>query len=313
MTTQLAPVCLFTYNRLEETKKTITALQKNFLAPETDIFIFSDAPKKGACGVSVLEVRNYINNLSGFKSITVVERVKNYGLAKSIVEGVSEIMNKYGRAIVVEDDLITAPNFLNFMNQSLDFYRDKPKVFSISGFCLQVTPPEDYLNDSFFWGRAHPWGWASWQDRWSTVDWEIKNWQKFKNNKKEQSEFNAYGTDLTKMLTEAMEGRINSWYIKFTYNQFKQNKLTVFPLISKVINIGFTSAATHCDTYNRNKVDFDTKKSTEFNLSSDLVIHEGFRKQLFRYKSLSYRIIGKLLTYLMKFGLIKQSIQDEKF
>jgi hypothetical protein len=309
----LAPICFFTYNRLNETKQTLEALQNNFLSTESDLFIFSDCAKNENTFESVQGVRDYINKVTGFKSVKVIERDKNYGLAKSIIEGVSEIISKYGRVIVVEDDLITAPNFLNFMNQSLDFYHDKEDVFSISGFCLQVTPPANYKNDSFFWGRAHPWGWATWLNRWNTVDWEIKDWPQLKNDKKKKSEFNAYGTDLSNMLRKAMEGRINSWYIKFTYNQFNKNKLTVYPLKSKVINIGFTNAATHCDTYNRNTVTFDRSNRTEFSLPTELIIDDSIRKQLFRYKSISYRIVGKVFTYLMKFGVIKQKIQKGKY
>ena len=112
----LAPVCLFTYNRLAETKKTIEALQQNFLATETNVFIFSDYPKNDSAKYAVTAVRSYIKNVTGFKSVTVIERDENFGLAKSIKMGVSQVIKEFGRVIVLEDDLLTSQNFLNFMN-----------------------------------------------------------------------------------------------------------------------------------------------------------------------------------------------------
>lgn len=312
MTLKLAPVCLFTYNRLDETKKTIAALQKNFLASETDVFIFSDYPKKSSGMNAVTEVRTYIKSVTGFKSVTVIERDENYGLAKSIITGVSQVINEFGSVIVLEDDLLTSQNFLNFMNDSLKQYKENEKVWSISGFCLEVKPKGSIASehDAFFWGRAHSWGWATWENRWATVDWDIEGWSEFKKDREQISKFNQYGSDLFNMLKKSMSGKINSWYIRFAYNQFKQNKLTVYPFTSKVINIGFMDSATHCDTYNRNKVIFDNSLKKEFSLPTEFVIDQGIRKQLYKYKSLMHRATGKILTYSMKLGLINQRTQE---
>ena len=308
----LAPVCLFTYNRLAETKKTIIALQKNFLAAETDVFIFSDYPKNDSDKCAVTAVRSYINSVTGFKSVTVIERDKNFGLAKSIRTGVSQIIEDYGRVIVLEDDLITSQNFLNFMNISLQQYKENEKVWSVSGFCLEIKAKDTVTrgHDAFFWGRAHSWGWATWEDRWVSVDWNIEDWSELKKDKEQISKFNQYGSDLFNMLKKSMLGKINSWYIRFAYNQFKQDKLTVYPFTSKVINIGFMDSATHCDTYNRNKVVFDSSLNKEFSLPTELIIDQDIRKQLYKYKSLMHRATGKVLTYSMKLGIIKQRTQD---
>lgn len=306
---ELSPICLFVYNRLDETKKTIDALQNNFLASESRLYIFSDGWKNEKAKAAVLEVREYIKTIDGFKKIQVIESEVNKGLAQSIITGVTTIVNKYGRAIVVEDDLITSTNFLDFMNQSLTFYRQSESVFSISGFCLSISRPSGNKLDNFFWGRAHPWGWATWKDRWDTVDWQIKDWEDFKRNKVERKKFNRFGTDLYAMLRKTIQGKINSWYVKFTYNQFLQNKMTVYPFTSKVINIGFTDSATHCDTYNRNKVIFDRSGNREFEFSDDVKIEKIIEKQLFHYKTIHYRAVGKIFTILMKLGLIKQKTQ----
>jgi GT2 family glycosyltransferase len=135
MTLESAPDCIFTYNRLKETKKTIAALQDNSLALETNVFIFSDAPKDNAAKDAVTEVRSYIKSVTGFKNITIIEKVENFGLDKSIVTGVTQVINDFGSVIVLEDDLLTSQNFLNFMNDSIVQYKESENVWSVFGEC----------------------------------------------------------------------------------------------------------------------------------------------------------------------------------
>jgi hypothetical protein len=306
---KMAPICLFTYNRLVETRLTIESLKCNYLAMDSELTIFSDGPKNEDSIKAVQDVRNYLKTITGFKNITIIERDMNFGLAKSIITGVTQVINDFGSVIVLEDDLITSKNFLSFMNQSLKYYKYIDKVFSVSGFCLEIDKPNNLSNDAFFWGRAHSWGWATWDDRWATVDWSIADWSDFKHDRKRIKEFNSYGTDLFGMLRKSMLGKINSWYVRFNYNQFKQARLTVYPFESKVVNIGFTDSATHCDTYNRNSVLFDQSGKIDFEMPEVTEIVPSIRTQLFKYKSISYRIVGKLLTYLMKLRIIKQRVK----
>jgi len=302
----LAPICLFTYSRLSETKLTIEALKNNYLASKSDLFIFSDGPRNENVLQKVEEVRQYLKTVKGFKSINIYEAIENKGLASSIISGVSKIIKEHGSAIVVEDDLITSPNFLDFMNNSLNFYKNNNSIFSISGFSVKVEIPKEYAYDIYFWGRAHSWGWATWVDRWSTIDWEIEDYASFINNRKLQKSFNKCGSDLSKMLISAKTGKVDSWYILFNYNQFKQNRVTVYPILSKVNNNGFMSDATHTDSYNRIRIDFDKSSKIKFELPEIIEFNSDISRQVYKYKSLSYRIIGKLLTIIMKLGLITQ-------
>ena len=302
----LAPICLFTYNRLSETRLTIEALKNNYLASESNLFIFSDGPRNENVLQKVEEVRQYLKTVEGFKSVNIYEAIENKGLANSIISGVSKIIKEYGNAIVVEDDLITSPNFLDFMNNSLNYYKNNNSVFSISGFSVKVKIPKEYSYDIYFWGRAHSWGWATWADRWSTIDWEIKDYALFKNNRKLQRSFNKYGSDLSKMLISAKTGKVDSWYILFNYNQFKQKRVTVYPILSKVNNNGFMTDATHTDSYNRIRIDFDKSSKTKFELPEIIEFNNDISRQVYKYKSLSFRITGKLLTIIMKLGLISQ-------
>src|SRR3989339_698479 len=134
----LSPIVLFVYNRLEHTRKTIEALQKNELAKDSELFLYSDGPKNEENIKKVNEVRKYINSIDGFKKVKIVEREINFGLARSIIAGVTDIVNKYGKIIVLEDDIVTSPYFLTFMNDALCLYENEEKVMHISGYFFPV-------------------------------------------------------------------------------------------------------------------------------------------------------------------------------
>ncbi len=146
---KLAPITLFVYNRLEHTKKTIDALKKNILAKQSELIIFSDAPKNKEDFMRVNGIRRYIKSIKGFKKIKVIERKENLGLAKSIILGVTKVVNEYNKIIVLEDDLITSKYFLKFMNEALDIYKDEKSVGSVQGYLYPIkettvprfTPP----------------------------------------------------------------------------------------------------------------------------------------------------------------------------
>ena len=135
---EIAPICLFTYNRLEETIQTVAALKNNFLANKSELFIFSDGAKNKNVEQKIKQVRKYLKTITGFKNITIYESSKNKGLANSIIDGVTKIIETYGKIIVLEDDLVTSPNFLNFMNQALEFYHYNNRIYSVSGYTLNL-------------------------------------------------------------------------------------------------------------------------------------------------------------------------------
>ncbi len=241
---QLAPICLFTYNRLAETQKTVRSLQRNFLASESDLYIFSDGAKTQESEGKVQRVRDYLATIDGFKDIRIIESPTNKGLATSIIDGVSQVLQDTPKVIVIEDDLVTAPNFLDFMNQALHFYQNDSNVLSISGYTMDLPSlPGD--SDFYFGYRASSWGWATWKDRWDGIDWQVSDYISFRNNKNALAAFNRGGSDMTRMLANQMKGKIDSWAIRFCYHQFKNNQVTVFPTRSKLQNIGFGEDATH--------------------------------------------------------------------
>jgi hypothetical protein len=255
----LAPIVLFVYNRPAHTIQTLESLQKNELANESELFIYSDAPKDEAAILKVAEVRKYIRSLDGFKRVNIIEREKNLGLANSIIEGVTIIVNEYGKIIVLEDDLVTSPHFLMFMNEALEMYEDEQKVASIHGYIY----PIDGLPATFFIRGADCWGWATWKRAWNIFEADAQKLFNILIEKKMQREAdfnNSYG--FTQLLKDQISGKINSWAVRWYMSVFLKNMLTLYVGKSLVKNIGIDGSGTHRDTSNILAVEL----SNEYNL-----------------------------------------------
>ncbi len=238
-----APIALFVYNRLSHTRETVDALRKNILASESDLFVFSDGPKNEEGRAKVEELRVYLKTITGFKSTTVVEREKNMGLAQSIITGVTDIVGCFGTVIVVEDDLVTSPYFLSYMNQGLELYKDEPKVASIHGY---MYPTKAELPQTFFIKGADCWGWATWKRAWDVFE---SNGTKLLNEIESKNLGHEFNFDnmfmYTEMLKGQIEGRNNSWAVRWYASAFLKNMLTLYPGKSLVQNIGFDGSGTH--------------------------------------------------------------------
>lgn len=244
---KLAPVILFVFNRPEHTKCILEKLNQDFLAKYTDLIIYSDNYKLNKDQKKVSEVREYINNFkrkNNFNSVEINYSNSNLGLAKSVIEGVTKVIKKNGKVIVLEDDIYTTKWFLKYMNDALAFYRNNEKIWSISAFSVPIHKISNN-HDVFFIKRGHSWGWATWSDRWETVDWEVKDYKKFRSSPKKRRKFNEGGSDLGGMLDLQMNGMIDSWAIRWCYAQNKQDKYTVYPFLSLVKNIGLDGSGTH--------------------------------------------------------------------
>ncbi|OGP78507.1 MAG: glycosyl transferase [Deltaproteobacteria bacterium RBG_16_64_85] len=241
---KLAPITLFAYKRLWHTRATVEALQKNVLAMECELIVFSDGPRTNADKADVLSVREYLKTVTGFKNVSVTERGKNLGLAQSIIAGVSEVVNQYGRIIVLEDDLLSSPFFLKFMNEGLEYYKDEDKVISINGYLFPVIAR---LPETFFLKGADCWGWATWKRGWDLFepDGEKLLGDMRKRHLKKEFDFNgAY--PYTKMLEDQTRGKNNSWAIRWYASAFLNDKLTLYPGRSLTKNIGTDASGTHC-------------------------------------------------------------------
>ena len=280
----LAPVVLFVYNRIEHLKKSLESLKNNELASESELFIFSDGPKNAKDKLKVDAVRAYLKGASGFKQIKIAESPQHLGLKKSVISGVSGILEKYGKVIVVEDDLLTSPNFLVFMNKALDFYKDKKWAFSISGFFPEFDINSEYSYDTVIFPRPSSWGWATWDDRWNKAVWSIKASEIIFNPIEFLRLFKVCGSDLFIFLLNYKIGRFDSWWIEWVCAHFKNGGSSVFPLKSKVQHIGSDGSGRNSGVYNRCVADLDVSGKREFNFLPDELFDEtitrDFRRKL---------------------------------
>lgn len=244
--TSPAPVALFVYNRPRHTERVIKSLASNQLASASNLFIFSDAARTDDAAARVDEVRHIIGAVSGFKSVTVVLRERNLGLAHSIIDGVTSLCQKYGRVIVVEDDLLVSTAFLEFMNAALGYYETCDRVMHVSGYMFPVREP-NRLPDTFFYRGTSCWGWATWQRAWRHFEPDARRLLGNIRQNGMQREFDILGTTrYTAMLKAQAEGRVDSWAIRWYASVFLARGLCLHPNQSLVQNIGHDGTGVHC-------------------------------------------------------------------
>jgi hypothetical protein len=316
MNEKLSPIVLFVYDRPWHTKQTVKFLQQNELAKDSLLYIFSDGPKSDKSIDAVIKVREYIKSIKGFKDVIIKESEKNKGLANSIISGVTEVINKHGKVIVLEDDLVTSSNFLLYMNKLLNKYENENSIYSITGYnhprrLMKVS--NNYNYDIYFCPRASSWSWATWKNRWKNVDWQIKDFESFKNNKKLQKKFNLGGGDMSRMLINQMDGQIDSWAIRWGYHHFKNNAFCIYPTESYIDNIGLDGSGVHCginkaykNNFLNNKIKINTPK--QIKVEKDII--KNFRQV---YKKNYFKIV--IIDFIKKIGLynVYKSIRHKKY
>lgn len=272
-----APIALFTYNRADKTQRAVESLLMNVEAKDSDLFIFSDGAKNEKAIEGVEENRKYIHTISGFRSITIIEREKNWGLANSLIAGITDVINKYGRVIVVEDDLILSPYFLKFMNDGLEKYKDDDRVSSISGF----LNPVGEVNKPFFLRYFACWGWATWKRGWNLLindSRELLRRIRWKTN-----DFNIGGTGpFYGILYCDKVGLNDSWAVRFYASQFLAGKLQLFPSKTLVVQGGTDGSGTHCTerdtTYDGMQVAISPIKLYEIPIEESKVMYKVYSR-----------------------------------
>lgn len=311
----MAPIVIFGFNRAESLRATLESLAANPEASESDLFIFIDGPRNEEEKSLTDETIRVANKTTGFKSVTVKSSPSNRGLGDSIISGVTEVINQYGKAIVLEDDLRLQPNFLAFINQGLNRYENDPKIFSICGYTSKVKPPKNYAYDAYLCTRSSSWGWATWKDRWETVDWSggiTVNQQPETSHQppatshqhpttSHQLSFNAWGgSDCEGMLEGWRKGRNKSWAIRFCYSQYLQDRLSVFPVKSLLENEGFDGTGTNCKKWSRFKYELMNPDKREFSFPEDSVMLKKFHREALKYHSIPRRILSRIMYMVYK-------------
>ena len=239
---KFAPIALFTYNRADHTKRAVESLLQNAEAKDSDLFIFSDGPKNEKTVRGVADNREYIHTVTGFKTVTIVEREKNWGLANSLIAGITDVINKHGRVIVVEDDLILSSYFLKFMNDGLEKYKDDDRVGTITGF---VPPIEEKLPETFFLTYFQCWGWATWKRAWDLLETDARPLLKGLRFKRKKFDVGGGVCNYGNLYCQKV-GLVDSWYLRYYASLFLKGKLSLYPGRSVATNEGLDGSGTHC-------------------------------------------------------------------
>jgi len=273
----LAPIALFVYNRPEHTRRTLNYLQKNLLADESRLFIFSDGAKTEADQPKVEQVRQLIKEVSGFKSVKVFNSKQNLGLADSIINGVTKLVNEYGKVIVFEDDLLSSTHTLQYFNEALTRYADEEKVMHIGAYMFDIDSKT--LPETFFYRIATSWGWATWSRAWKDfepdIDKLIGRFDKQKINK-----FSIDGTmNFWKQMQDFKAGKNNSWAIRWYASIFLKGGLTLNPSHSLVHNIGHDGTGVHSNVENTYQVKITKKQVKKFptEIKEDEQAHQAIK------------------------------------
>lgn len=240
-----APIAFFAYKRPEHTLRSLESLAQNEESAQSELFIFCDSPKLPEDWEAVKQVRKIVRSKHWCSKVHVIEREENWGLARSIISGVTELCTQYGRVIVLEDDLIFSSQFLKYMNDALERYEDELKVFHISGY---MFPVKVHLPETFFLRLSHCWGWATWQRAWQLLEQDASLLLEKIRISKLEKKFAIDGSyPFMEMLEKQQRGEIDSWAVRWYASVFLKKGLCLYPYQSFVMNTGFDGTGTHCD------------------------------------------------------------------
>lgn len=295
--TMYTPIIIFAYNRPKHLQRLIDSLLQNPECSHTDLYIFADGARKEN-DPDVKAVASVVNNITGFASITPIFRAQNIGLAANIIDGVSNVINKYSRVVVLEDDLVVSPYLMRYMNLALEHYKDT-NVFSIAGYTPSITLPPDYKYNTYTMMRNCSWGWATWHDRWNTVDWNVEKFDTFFADNNAVEKFNIAGNDLSTMLLKQHQGKINSWSIRFCFASFLLQKPTIYPIQSLVTNGGTDGSGTNVGVTSRYNTNMMLNDIDNWQFCSDNEINPQIVKSFSKTYNTSH--LRKIINFAKRF------------
>lgn len=297
-----APICVFGYNRPDHLLKCLDSLAACKEAKDSDLFVFCDGPKntgmQDRCS-AVAQIAVEEKEKGRFKNVEVKISEKNNGLAKSIITGVTNVIEKYGKVIVIEDDLVVSNYYLKYMNESLLYYSDDARIWSVTGYTYPLKALENYDYDVYLSYRICSYGWGTWIDRWEKVDWEVKDFPDIARSLKKIRAFNRGGNDMFRTLKKCVVKGMDVWAIKFSYAQYKNEMYTVYPKKTLIESNGYDGSGTNSQStreYNKLKIDnsfseydfsgvqIDKKVAKEFERLYRISIKEWLKYRYSRWK-----------------------------
>ncbi len=286
---KLAPIAVFAYKRRDKIENCLQSLIGCDNFEETPVYIFSDGYKGIEDKEAVIVVREYLNKFKSIHSnVNVIVNENNNGLSKSIIEGVTNIIDDYGKIIVLEDDLIVSRDFIDYMNDGLDYYEKNLKYGMISSYTLPLKSLENYDKDVYAVRKGECWGWATWKNRWKDVDWELTTFDNYLNNKQKRKDFSSLEYGLEEQLILQHEGKLDAWAARWFFHLFNKGYLTIYPKICRTINTGNDSSGENCNTTSKyiNKLNSDEKRCAFYLAKDDI----SFEKKIYYFSKPSINI-----------------------
>ena len=317
----LAPIVVFGYNRPKHMQTMLMSLSENELSDLSDLFIYCDGPKPNATREDIEkinEVRSIARSVTGFKSVHLIEKELNEGLDPSEINAVTEVVNRYGKIIVIEDDCVLHKYFLRFMNDALNFYSDEMKVYQVSGFsdnyeCLSKC----YMGGVFASYRPESLGWGTWANRWSQNNWDERSYDiVLKPTKRKIKRFNRGGEDLYPMLMDKLYGRTDAWDIRWGNTMYEHDALCIRPCRSLLYNIGFDGTGVHCGVLSQENVmkrtaQLYTSDRYEFVFEKNIKVNKNIQKSIDKFWKIPRVPFKTLLKRRIKTILRKMKIRNK--
>ena len=298
---------VFCYKRASKLKASMEALLENPECKNLEVVFFSDGFKGEHDKQGVLETRDYINSLSGFKRIHKHFREKNYATGLNFETGLKFLCDNYKQFIIVEDDLVVTSNYVSYLLQALDFYRNEESVFCVTGFCFPLHL-NDYKYDTIVYKRFCSYGWASWSDRVKDVMWSKAELTELINYKPQfKQTLNHEGMDLFRMLKKQIDGTISTWDIQMQVHVARHQMKVIYPIISKAKNIGFDNESTNTFGIDYLQTPQDTSGNHSFNFCSINNIVPQLQKQLKKPYGLKALAQRKVINTIIKLTQFKKS------
>jgi hypothetical protein len=275
-----SPICLFTYKRLEHFEKSIESLRQNYLAKYSDLYICSNAAIYNDDIKTVNDIRKFASGIGGFANVTLIKNEINKGQEETFLKNITNILNTYKKIIVLEEDMVTTKNFLNYMNDALDHYEGAKRINSIAGYTLPIENKLFDYTDTYFIQRSCSWGWATWVDRWLLMKWTITKGDLHKIN---WFKFNSAGYDKYNMLSEVVNQKLNAWDIKTDYTMYINDLFTVYPKKSFLWNIGMDGSGEHCGVTNMFNPILIDENIIDFHFNDSIVVNRKILKKFKKY------------------------------
>ena len=279
-------LAIFAYRRPQALRACLASLAACEGAESLDMTVFVDGPAHASENDLVDETAGVAASFSCSRSLEVCRAESHLGLGASIIRGISHVLQTHSSVIVLEDDLRVQPGFLRFILDGLDRYSEDKRVFSVCGYSNRVRIPKGYTADAYFCPRSSSWGWGTWKDRWDSIDWNpsLAQWHASRHS------FAAWGgSDCPDLLRAWINGKNESWAIRFCFSEFNQGKVSLFPVRSLIdASAGFDGSGTHCPRYNRFRFDLDNRPGP-FRYPDAVAVIPEIRKSAFRYHSFFIR------------------------